>query len=109
MEMRLLAHMTAYRRPTRAEATDVPKAIQLYLRLDLKLHRSLERKHGCNRRPNREKKRCSSMGIPFTGTVGILKVSLMNGHLSLILADEILHKMIEAGSYSPIRTFADIA
>jgi predicted nucleic acid-binding protein len=49
------------------------------------------------------------MKIPFTGTLGILKASLEDGHLSLALADEILHKMIEAGFYSPIRNFAGIA
>jgi len=55
------------------------------------------------------RKQCSLMKIPFTGTVGILKASLVDGHLSLTLANEILHKMIEAGFYSPIRNLADIA
>jgi predicted nucleic acid-binding protein len=55
------------------------------------------------------RKQCSLMKIPFTGTLGILKASLEDGHLSLALADEILHKMIEAGFYSPIRNFAGIA
>jgi predicted nucleic acid-binding protein len=55
------------------------------------------------------RKQCSLMKIPFTGTVGILKASLSDGHLSLPRADEILHKMMEAGFYSPIRRFADIA
>ena len=54
------------------------------------------------------RKKCSLMKIPFTGTVGILKASLADGHLSLPQADEILHKMIEAGFYSPIRSLADI-
>ena len=55
------------------------------------------------------RKQCSYMKIPFTGTVGILKASLLNDHLSMSRADEILHKMIEAGFYSPIRSLADIA
>jgi predicted nucleic acid-binding protein len=49
------------------------------------------------------------MKIPFTGTVGILKASLLDGHLPLPRADEILSKMIAAGFYSPIRSLADIA
>jgi predicted nucleic acid-binding protein len=55
------------------------------------------------------RKQCSFMTIPFTGTVGILKASLLDGHLSLSRADQIPHKMIEAGFYSPIRSLADIA
>ena len=55
------------------------------------------------------RKQCSFMKIPFTGTVGILKASLLDGHLSLSRADETLHKMIKAGFYSPIRSLADIA
>ena len=55
------------------------------------------------------RKQCAFMKIPFTGTVGILKASLLDDHLSLSRADEILHKMIEAGFYSPIRSLADIA
>jgi len=51
---------------------------------------------------------CSLMKIPFTGTVGILKASLLDGRLSLPRADEILTKMIDAGFYSPIRSLADI-
>ena len=54
------------------------------------------------------RKQCSFMKIPFTGTVGILKASLLDGHLSLSRADEILHQMIKAGFYSPIRSLADI-
>ena len=55
------------------------------------------------------RKHCSFMKIPFTGTVGILRASILDGHLSLTRADEILHNMIEAGFYSPIRSLADIA
>ena len=55
------------------------------------------------------RKQCAFMQIPVTGTVGILKASFLDGDLSLSRADEILHKMIEAGFYSPIRSLADIA
>jgi predicted nucleic acid-binding protein len=54
------------------------------------------------------RKQCSMMKIPVTGTVGILKASVSEGNLSLDQADESLHKMIEAGFYSPIRSLADI-
>jgi predicted nucleic acid-binding protein len=54
------------------------------------------------------RKQCALMKIPFTGTVGILKASLLDGHLSLPRADEILRKMTEAGFYSPIQSLADI-
>jgi hypothetical protein len=54
------------------------------------------------------RKQCTLMKIHFTGTVGILKASLMDGQLSLSQADDILCKMIEAGFYSPIRSLADI-
>ena len=48
------------------------------------------------------------MKIPITGTVGILKDTVSAGNLSLKQADEFLCKMVEAGFYSPIRSFADI-
>lgn len=52
--------------------------------------------------------RCSLVKIPVTGTVGILKASLLDGQISLTQANEHLLKMIEAGFYSPIRNIADI-
>ncbi len=52
--------------------------------------------------------RCSLVKIPVTGTVGILKASLLDGQITLPQANEHLHKMIEAGFYSPIRNMADI-
>lgn len=55
------------------------------------------------------RKQCSLMKIPFTGTVGILKASMLDGHITLAQADGSLNKMIEAGFYSPIRSIADIA
>jgi predicted nucleic acid-binding protein len=55
------------------------------------------------------RKQCSLMKIPVTGTVGILKASVLDRHISMATADESLRKMIEAGFYSPVRSIADIA
>ena len=55
------------------------------------------------------RKQCKQMKIRVTGTVGILKASLLDGHISLAKADSIHHKMVEAGFYSPVRSIADIA
>jgi len=55
------------------------------------------------------RKQCSLMNIPFTGTVGILKASVLDGSISLVQADESLRKMIEAVFYSPVRSIVDIA
>lgn len=55
------------------------------------------------------RKQCSLMKIPVTGTVGILKASVLDGSISLAAADESLRKMIEAGFYSPVRSIVDIA
>ncbi len=54
------------------------------------------------------RKQCSLMKIPVTGTVGILKVSVLDGQVPLDRANEILQKMIDSGFYSPIRSIADI-
>ena len=54
------------------------------------------------------RKRCSQMNIPVTGTIGILKASVLEEHLDLNQADNILSKMIGAGFYSPLRSMADI-
>ena len=54
------------------------------------------------------RKRCSIMEIPFTGTIGILKSSYLDGHITLPQADDILSEMIEAGFYSPIRSISSI-
>ena len=48
------------------------------------------------------------MKIPVTGTIGILKASVLGGHLKLDQADKILSKMTAAGFYSPLRSIADI-
>ncbi len=54
------------------------------------------------------RKQCSLMKIPVTGTIGILKASVLDGEIPLDRADDILQKMIETGFYSPIRGIADI-
>jgi predicted nucleic acid-binding protein len=54
------------------------------------------------------RKQYSQMGILVTGTIGILKAALLEGHLTLEQADEILKKMIQNGFYSPIRSIGDI-
>jgi len=54
------------------------------------------------------RKQCSLIKISVTGTVGILKASVLDGQILLDRADDILQKMIAAGFYSPIRNIADI-
>ena len=54
------------------------------------------------------RRQCSHMKIPVTGTIGILKASVLDGHLKLDQADTILTKMTDAGFYSPLRSIADI-
>ena len=55
-----------------------------------------------------KKKQCSQMKIPTTGTLGILKTSVLDGYLKLDQADKILSKMTDAGFYSPLRSIVDI-
>jgi len=52
--------------------------------------------------------RCIQMNIPVTGTIGILKASVIDGLLAINKADKILQKMVVKGFYSPIRSMADI-
>ena len=54
------------------------------------------------------RRQCSQMKIPVTGTIGILKASVLDGHLKLDQADKVLSKMTAAGFYSPLRSIADI-
>jgi predicted nucleic acid-binding protein len=54
------------------------------------------------------RRRCSQMKIPVSGTMGILKASVLDGNLKLEQADKILSKMTTAGFYSPLRSIADI-
>ena len=54
------------------------------------------------------RKQCSLMKVNVTGTVGILKASVLEGNISMARADKCLQKMIDAGFYSPVRSIADI-
>jgi predicted nucleic acid-binding protein len=55
------------------------------------------------------RRQCLKMEILVTGTVGILKASLLDGSINRNQADDILKKMIESGFYSPVRSIGDIA
>ena len=54
------------------------------------------------------RRQCSQMDILVTGTVGILKASLLDGHINMNQANDILQKMIKCGFYSPVRRIGDI-
>lgn len=54
------------------------------------------------------RKQCTQMGLSFTGTVGILKTSVLSGLLDPAEADDFLSAMINAGFYSPVRAISDI-
>ena len=54
------------------------------------------------------RRQCSKMDISVTGTVGILKASLLDGTINRNQADDILKKMIKSGFYSPVRSINDI-
>ncbi len=54
------------------------------------------------------RRQCSRMGVPFSGTIGILKACMRHGVITLEQADRCLARMMEAGFYSPVRSMADI-
>jgi len=45
---------------------------------------------------------CADMGIPVTGTIGILQAVLHDRVLTLAVTNDLLHKMIAAGFRSPV-------
>jgi predicted nucleic acid-binding protein len=47
-------------------------------------------------------------GVAFTGTVGILKASCLEGTLAPDEADAILQAMVDAGYFSPVRRISDL-
>lgn len=51
---------------------------------------------------------CAQLGVSVTGTVGILKASVLESGITLEVADDILDKMIQEGFYSPVTSIADI-
>jgi predicted nucleic acid-binding protein len=50
---------------------------------------------------------CTEKGIAVTGTIGILKACCIDGSITEKEADGILHAMIAAGFYSPIRCMGE--
>ena len=48
------------------------------------------------------------LGVPLTGTVGILVKSVRTGVCELRAADAYLEKIIEAGFFSPVRSLREI-
>jgi len=51
---------------------------------------------------------CQEKSINFTGTIGILKASCLDGSISLKEADMALKTMISFGFYSPVARISDI-
>ena len=51
---------------------------------------------------------CFDNGVPFTGTIGILKTCVLDGVLSLQEADDILQAMTRAGYHSPVRRISAV-
>lgn len=51
---------------------------------------------------------CNEKGIPYTGTIGVLKACCLDKSLSISDADRMLKAMITNGFYSPVRTIRDI-
>lgn len=51
---------------------------------------------------------CFNNGVPFTGTIGILKACVLDGTLSLQEADDVLRAMTGAGYHSPVRRISAV-
>ena len=51
---------------------------------------------------------CSQMSVAVTGTIGIIKASLLDGNISVNQANSILQKMTDSGFYSPVRKIDDL-
>ena len=54
------------------------------------------------------RQQCGHSRVPFTGTIGILKASVMDETINLSQADVYLGKMIKQGFYSPVRSISEI-
>ena len=54
------------------------------------------------------RRRCFDLGIPVTGTIGILKALCVDRTVSAEEADAVLGRMVEIGFYSPIRRISDL-
>jgi predicted nucleic acid-binding protein len=48
------------------------------------------------------------LGIPLTGTIGIMAILVKQGLISLEEGDRILHEMVAAGYRSPLTTLEDV-
>jgi predicted nucleic acid-binding protein len=48
------------------------------------------------------------VGLPFTGTVGILVASVRDGALTIARGEELLLQMRNDGFYSPVARLADL-
>ncbi len=48
------------------------------------------------------------MGVKVSGTIGILKVAVEEGEISIDKADVVLCKMIEGGYRSPIQSIREV-
>ncbi len=51
---------------------------------------------------------CSQMGVVVTGTIGIIKATLLDGTITVSQANAILQKMTDYGFYSPVRKIDDL-
>lgn len=51
---------------------------------------------------------CHSLGVPVTGTLGILKAAVLAGQINAETADRHLLDMVKAGFYSPVDRISDI-
>ena len=51
---------------------------------------------------------CASLGVGFTGTIGILKASVVDGLASPQEADDILQAIIDAGYFSPVSRISSL-
>ena len=49
---------------------------------------------------------CADLGVPVTGTIGILRAAVRDGELPLARANGLLHGMIAAGFHSPVARIA---
>ncbi len=48
------------------------------------------------------------LGIPLTGTIGILAIVVKQGLIPLEEGDRLLHEMVAAGYHSPLTTLEDV-
>ena len=54
------------------------------------------------------RRRCIELGVPVTGTIGILKALSVSRTISVAEADALLARMEESGFYAPLRRVSDL-